>query len=1089
MKLTTTHLTGGHLAEVMCSRMFPADQATEFRRRIGPPAEAKRTAFRDLFGWMPATEAGEFSGLMPAYEKLQRYVSDVWMLGDPLAEAPTLLKKSKLPLAAHGLTMLTGLVEFGHDPSGDGCLLGTIADGETAEVWIHNHENGEIETVFPSIAAFIARYFTPDGEDEDLRPLHALINRLSGDHQKTAAKQQPWMSVEQLFSRAQWLMPLLTDEEPYQLAKKLEQAPTFAHWLVEKPLLTTHPMLANYWMLAHFALGNESALTEALDLARHCPGRMTAALRAQVEKGRIGDLDDTIRRLAAKNADPSLRPPTSAVAASSTTDGKHEPSAKALLKRLAAGEYGWDLVKETSNVETHDALLKQMQINDGQIRDYFNERTDSPYSQWPYHLHEFPQRFAQVVATAFRSGLQYDTDHKKSFAGLTRTLAAIEGDAGVEAAREAFATLAVDDERIAWLAHWLEHSTHPLTDAVLEVGALRFFTTLDEAKRLHQRRAKQGTTLNAMAMDDGFFVEVLCVALRRGGEIARRLALKVLEWRSNITLFKTAAGLAVRVAARTREAPVWSWAKGYADMVIERRSNESHIEADVEFNLAECCLAMAQVDSATALPWLRQHFAAPRKHPEVDLAIRAALLGGLLACEPEEPTWRGWLERFLGRRTHALVIHNALRAVEESRIRVPLTWIAPHHYDALGCTDSAATHGHFGQRDRWAITTARVARRVVAVLGHPPLPDLDDEDEFASRAAKRKELPLALLRPHRHRIAHVFKRIREDQVKDPDIITHGDAILHDLLRFAGDDMERRDNDARNEGLVALSSQGPAALPVFHSLLRLPHLGKRFPPFILLCARACGAEAEVRAWLQHADKAAVLAELAEPTDRTFAVLELVAAHAAARWGEAAIEACLQALHWRYRFTHADHAMYEDYEPSLAQLPRVVASLGHADHLAALLPADHRDYYPCERAVNFAKTFTPTPITSAWNEPLTLTAPITEYNEKAPSYSLALDSRTLTWTSAWRLRGDLGGDQGEYRRSGTWSFAHADEALAFATLELDAAARLGYATPAGKTKAAAPKRTTPAKNAAALKSLLAKNFKKPAHAKAPAKKKRR
>ena len=65
------------------------------------------------------------------------------------------------------------------------------------------------------------------------------------------------------------------------------------------------------------------------------------------------------------------------------------------------------------------------------------------------------------------------------------------------------------------------------------------------------------------------------------------------------------------------------------------------------------------------------------------------------------------------------------------------------------------------------------------------------------------------------------------------------------------------------------------------------------------------------------------EWAKPPVALIHVLPVQSAHAASRWGADASEACLQALKWRYRLTHSGHAKWDDYEPSVILLPRIIA----------------------------------------------------------------------------------------------------------------------------------------------------------------------
>lgn len=1073
MKWTTKTFASGQLSTVMAQTMLTGKARDKFLARAGDAGardDSAREAFATIYGWRPPAELGEWQAALKAYAKSAEEISDVWMLGDALSYATDLSKsfafQKLLNEGDFWLTALTGLERFGSDPSGDSCFVSTLATGrdDGAEVHLFNHENGELDRgQFGSIANFVAAYFPSDDEDDDseAHPWSAAASEYDEAFEQSRASRPAFIAADQLFARSQWLMELPTGEKGFELARKLESAPAFDVWQEERRYLIEHPVLVHYWIMAHYFLGNVEACREAITIGKKAPGRVAPALATCVEalldapeKAKFGKLStqalSKLCEAVRKNAPPELLDPA---VEGGRTNGSAPKNAAAspekIRARLGAGEDPWALIAEfPDDIEVHDLALQSIAASKAdkelaaRIKQYLRERKCEAYNTWPYDPEAYDRRFNPVIAAAFRSGLRYDADHPKAYAGITNTLAIADDDLAMAAFEQAIDELAVEDARAARVIEGLASSAHPRAGALLERAALRFFATLEDARERNDKKAKQGPTLDNMFQVDSHFAEALRVALRRDDDIAERLAEKTLSFRSNLRPFGTALGLALRVLSRRGRTSCLDWAQTYAAAAVEKLSASEWIDDIAQANLTECAIAVARLAPRDeALSFLQERFAAKREHLRADLAVRGALLAGLLILDPKNAEYRAWVERLLGNRTGAFSIFSVLRGVEESRADIPASWLLPHVYAARTSLSESQTGEEIVQA---------AARRALAVLGAPAPEPFDDSDKFANRTPD-EELPAALLRPDRHRIESVFERIREKNLVHPDIVTNGVAVLRDLYAWSADDWYRSDNRARVEGLRTLRLQGPAAAPALATLLELPHMAWADRGYARVTMRYTGQEAVVRSWLKEASIDQVLAELVKPTAFSVAFPDLLAAHAVARIGDRATEACLAALERRL----ADALRTSDDagpgDPSLTLLPFVVGALGDDARARLRALAKGFDSYRSARALLLkAAKFEPGPLPHDWTAPLAVE---TECAGESVRYGveLLLEGNKLTWKSTTNGFAMYQLIDESHAERGTLDFESTDAARAFADLELRALSLRGF-------RRTAPKKTT-------------------------------
>lgn len=1066
MEWTVDSFAGGQLSAVMAHTMLSGKAREKFLALVGEPGrrdDSARQAFAKIHGWLPPAELGEWDAVKNAYKKSRGAITDVWMFHDPISYAIKLETKFDFEKLVNRrdvwITLLTGLEHFGSDPSGDSCFVSTLqtGDGHAAEVHLHNHETGELDGgCFGSIANFIAHFYAPEPAAHDATwPWSAAAKQFDEAFEASLVDRPVWVAPDQLFARSHWLMDLPTGQKGFELARKLADAPTFAVWLEERARLAQHPVLAHYWILAHYFLGNAEACREAIAAGKASPGLVASALAELVERlldeprrAKLGVLaPDALAKLCEavrKNAPPELLNPAVGAGSAKTRPASETATRRKIESRLAAGDDPWALIAEyPDDVDVHDLVLSFIASSTddealaARIEEYFGERTSHVYNLWPYNPAKYDRRFGPVVAAAFRSGLRYDADHPKAYAGITRTLGIADDDFAMAAFEQAIDELAVDDDRVRLVIEALAGSTHPRAGTILERAASRFFTTLDEAKERNAKRAQAGPTIDNLFSIDSHFAEAVRIALRRDDEIAVRVAEKTLERRSDLHVFGTELGLAVRVLARRGRSGCLDWARAHAEMVVAGAAGAGRIDDIVQANLTECAIAIARLAGRDeAASFLREAFEAERERPEVDLAVRGALLAGLLILDPDNREYHGWIERLLGNRTGAFWVFGVLRGIEEGRPDVPAAWILPHVYaDRISLTESQTG----------AEVVQGAARRALAAIGAPPPPPFDDSDEFANRVAS-DELAAALLRPDRHRIENVFENIREKKVVHPDVVTNGGAVLRDLYAWSADDFDRSDHRARIEGLRAMILQGPAATPELATLLELPHIAVRDRGWVRVAMRYCGQEAEVRRWLVSAREEEVLAELAQPSAAFVAFPDLLAAHVVARIGERAEEACLLALERRLKDACGSSDSSLPGDPAITLLPFVAGSLG--PHARERLRAWARQFgrYGSPRPVlERAASDGAEPLTHDWNEPLVVEAACVGASVRY-RVELSLAGDELAWKSTTEgfYMYDLIGQV--HSEAGVLELGTPGAARAFADLELRALSLRGFRRPA-------------------------------------------
>jgi len=993
-KLTWKSLAGGSLARLMADRMIEdAGLRKKFEAKLHEPDEKSLAAFAKLHGWAPPKELAEWEGASGAYRAFFESISDVWMIGGSVGYAAGKKRPALSDFVNHDVvTLLTGLVRFGDDPSGDSCFVSTLPNPkDVAEVHVFNHENGELDgTLYYSLGDFV---FSNWGEEDK-----SLMGAFNKEMEGARKKLDPLLDARALFNRMKWMWSLPTGEPGYHFAEDMDRAPSFDAWTAEKKALADKPWLTSYWMLAHYFLGNAAACAEAVALGAKAPGALTpelaevvGALLADPKKAKLGKLGPKkLAELCAavrKNADERLLEPAVRASVAKTRDaGVTKANPKDLAARLAKGEDGWALIAAfPDDVAAHDlvlaALAKEDKALSETVKRYEKARAEEDIwdawpSRWDQKKTAFDRRLSPVVGAAFRAGLKFDSDHKRAASSLVNTLAFLDDDVAMDCFAVAIEACKADDPRLEYVVKALRASKHPRAAALQVRAAWRFFEHFGETKKSMKKTEKEGPTLDNMFRVHSHLLGALLDAIRRGDDESEKLVDKVCSITHDMTVLGPAYASAFRQVGNKRLERHEKTALAYCRMVDQVKGQS--LPDYALYNLAEAAIAIAKLTPEKAGPFLRGMLEKERDNADLRLEVVGAVLGGLLVLAPSDPELLGWTERILGNRTNNPRVYGTLRGVVEGKVAGAKDWLRWHAY--VGCSSN-----HIGEKP--AVNNA--ARAALAALGEPEPPPFDEEDEFASKR-KDEDLPAALLENHHHLTDWVFKRIVERKLRSPEVVRVGGQVLRDVFRFSADDGDRATCDERTEGLKCMLFQGAPALPALAELLALPHMAGKDKTIVLSTMSVMTNVPALFAKLAKASEAEVLAMLEAPTAEVMGALDVVAAWALAAFGERAHAAIEAAVRWRFAFSTDAYDHWIEDETTAAHLANIAARLPKGKAIVDSLA--RKDAYHVKELLKRVRAL-PRPDLDACADAQTFEQQMKEHG--GPKYTCTLDAGAMTW----------------------------------------------------------------------------------------------
>ncbi|WP_431686713.1 hypothetical protein [Hahella sp. NBU794] len=983
--LTRDDLLGGKLAEIMSYYMLQQDADRKdflnIARKQKGKFEDKAKRVESLFGYPVPAEVIEAEECMTAYDRYSGVAQDVWMLAGEMMSLPNKVSAKDIATSLRDfeliMRLLTGLEIIGRDPSGDTCFLNMLPSPlGTARVIVYDHETGEPSSEeYFSIADFVADRWEEDclrePDDDDMDDEDEGDDEEDEDEYEEDFQEEEWFSKhsdaakqaiedfnafaeaeieqrpyyhdpKQLFNRTDWLHGHPSGRPTYAFASKMDQAPTFEVYEQEKPLLDKEPALANYWMLAHFFLGNHAACRDTINLVKQANalGSITqalaealdetlTALETKPDSAQFGRLDhqkitDLISQTQANCSPEHLEPARRAA----LLEARGETQLKRLnpkecKQRLASGVDPLTLIAEyPDDVATHDLALAALGEQDSEfnkiVTAYFKERTEDAFNQWPHRRRPelIDKRLSLPLATAFKSGLKYDAEHKKAYAGITRTLGKYDDDNAMDALEAAVSLLPPDDDRLKYVVQCLRDSQHPRRNQIMEKTAMRLFQTLEVAMKNQQEQAQQrreeGPSLENMIRVENHYLQAAHIFLKEDSKAALPIAEKLLRNREHFNLFRHTLGDAFRLAGNHGLQEHEEFAEYYVTRVatINVNAPKMTIKNVTLLNYIEAAIAWSKLNPEAAKATAKKLFNRETESQYFDLEIKSGLLYALLKDDKGNAELLDWARRLLGNRSNATRICGPLRAAEELKLTSLMEDVRYHLYS-----------------DYNDLFPAQVLLKEIAWDSYRALnkdsveaPTRSKKDQFAMEVPA-DQLADALAHPEKHDLEHVCKRIYKENHIYPEAIPALSKYLTDLLQYSGDDSDRVES---REGLRALRIQGVEAQPAFAHLLQLQHMAMDHYNKILYTMRFVETEASLREWLYSADLTELLAQLANPAPRFLPWLDLIAARAIAlnqnQDSEPLINPLTQAMNHRLSFPLED---WSDEEPTLIRLPQVLS----------------------------------------------------------------------------------------------------------------------------------------------------------------------
>lgn len=812
-------LAGGGLAKLLASVVVPDKAWAKHVAKLGKGTGKKTCkAFSEALGHDVPKEIAEWLDLEGKRGIPEPHDSGWWIALDAAVPEKGAAGAQKA-LAKQALLLLTGLAPFGTDASGDQVFASLRPHPlGVAEVYLFNHENGEVEEKEgESIADFIVHKWVcaDDPDDDDARPgwigkehkkVAAAQKAFAAKAKKALAKREKHLAPGALWERSHWLFGLLAGEPAFRFPQHLARAPSLATYRREKPTLVKQPQLALYWILAHLFFGDDDACREAATLARKSKGRVVRELAASA----LAFLDG------------KRKSPFDALSAASLAKGRALVAKNALAEQVAKKPAkGSKATSDAgSDASSHDAALEALAKSDPSkaplIKDYFSERTSEAYNHWPYKK-TIPDWLVAPAAAAFRAGLAVDLGHPKAYAGVTRAIAERADHPDARAALiAALGTLAPDDDRLEHVVGALVPRTEPEVREAIRGAAWRWLDAAASIDEVLKKRQERNTLDDMVAKDDHLQPAVHSV-LKACDEEAEKLAVAISAKQLSFRVLKTTGGLVLRVYGKrgmNDRLERMQYFLSLLDGVPGSKDPEEpgvRLDTTASVAMAEASLAIARIDPADARTRFAAMLARPRRTPDREAAVAACLLPGILALDASDATGLQWLERVLGARAAPPWVYGAIVAAREAKVISAASWILPHAYASRINS----------MMDEFAQIEA-TAREALEALGQPA-PPFDEDDEYA-RNVPPEQLGSALLVRGKYDKGAVVERIRESKRLVEAVPAVG-AFLQDSLRFSKwEPRSHFTDDELRDAIAILTNAGEEGAKEIARLAELPEIG-------------------------------------------------------------------------------------------------------------------------------------------------------------------------------------------------------------------------------------------------------------------------
>lgn len=532
---------------------------------------------------------------------------------------------------------------------------------------------------------------------------------------------------------------------------------------------------------------------------------------------------------------------------------------------------------------------------------------DSAYNTWPYNPEKLDKRLSVPINAAFRQGLKYDSENKKAYCGITKTVGMLDDDRAMVSFREAIQKLKQDDPRLEYVVEALIKSDHAESNSILADAAWRTFETVVNVKEIREKVQKEGPTLNNMFTVYTHLNEALQERILTLDEVSVQLIHKLFHYKDHFGFFGISVGNAFSVCAHLE---LKEHTQIIADYVrqsfqLKGRDKGSYLDLTLIINVAEAALAWAKMEPEKAKQELHDFYSkiGESSYPGIAIDLKACYVAGLLLLEPENDEYLAFAERILGNRGDQVRVYGIIRWIRKSKIQKFKDHLWYHIYaDPDPMVDYSWSYIEVEARRAWTTITGEDA------------PEFDSSDKYANALSKNKSmLPDAILHPEKYSIQHVFERIRETKYEHDDVVRIGGPWLVESLRYSLDEYKYSGSYDRWEAIKALFFQGRGVYPYFLEIFKLPYAAPSWKAYLLQFMRVMEPESLQWKKVLSMEVAEIQSLLKEPGPNWYVWTDLLAAKLFLLEGESSFEIISQVIEKRLEMTNQesyDSSVYEE-----------------------------------------------------------------------------------------------------------------------------------------------------------------------------------
>ncbi|NTX60210.1 hypothetical protein HUA74_06015 [Myxococcus sp. CA051A] len=333
--LTPATLLSASLADIV--EAVVARDPARFRSQLASVApaglQARVADIHGLLGISPPAQLQEWEAIQQALASRES-ADSIWnsedrsLRLDVLSRMPEDLEALAALLPSYSEGLFAGLFVLSEDASGDRALLSLLSGpDQVLLVFPYAHGRGTLRAAHSLKNFLLTAWLSDNAPESDEAPgwvgdtRYEALQEVAREHdvQLGVPGTREHASIiphsARLHARSRWMSSVLWGRPSPRLKEYLEHAPGDAEWKVEQKDLSGHALLANYWILAHYFLGNEEACRAAVAAGHQNAAELTRGLARLVDgwlavpsSARIGESDAPVLERARQAVAASARP-------------------------------------------------------------------------------------------------------------------------------------------------------------------------------------------------------------------------------------------------------------------------------------------------------------------------------------------------------------------------------------------------------------------------------------------------------------------------------------------------------------------------------------------------------------------------------------------------------------------------------------------------------------------------------------------------------------------------------------------------------------------------------------------------------------